>query len=63
MNGSVDQSAAQALTNGALAQKLDTLALWPREEREALLREASQRLRWSDIYAQHGTQRLKRERP
>jgi hypothetical protein len=55
--GTPEQVAANALSNMALAGKLDTIALSPRamsrEQRDAVLTEAAKRLRWPDNYAAH----------
>lgn len=52
--GTVDEIAARALTNGALAERVDQIGKFPRsykrEQRAALLAEAARRLRWPDAY-------------
>lgn len=55
--GTTDQIAANALTNGALAERVQLIADFPRsfkrEQRAALLEEAARRLRWEDAYLKH----------
>ena len=55
--GSLEQILAKAMTNQALAQRLDMIAANRRsidkKATDAYLAEAANRLRWNDVYDKH----------